>query len=152
MPPDLRPPLAYSNWVWLLGTAMIVVAVAWVVTMVILYRVRLTKPKAAIRTLGQLQRRRYNRHIDEVRDQFLSGNLTAREAHFALAALIRAAATEKTGSNIEAQTAREVAESLPQWPVLAISLRWCEDETFPAASATQRVEHGVALAREVVNR
>lgn len=150
--PDLRPPLQYSNWVWLLGAVLILLAVGWVVTLVILYRVRLARPSGVPATLSGLQRRRYNRHIDEVEERFRDGTLCAREAHFALAALIRAAATERTGLNVESQTASETATNFPQWPRLATALAWCEDETFPADEATRQVARGVALAREVVDR
>lgn len=152
MTADLRPPLAYSNWVWLLGAVLVLIAIGWVVTLVILYRVRLVRPKDSVRTLGELQRRRYRRHIGEVEDGYRAGMLPAREAHFALATLIRAAATEKTGVNVESQTAEEAAANFPQWPQLAVALTWCEDETFPADRATQQVEHGVALARGVIER
>ena len=151
MAPELRAPLTYSNWVWLLGALLIVVAVAWVVTVLVLYRMRLVAAKPRLKTLGQLQRDRYNRHIAQISSEFQAGELSARDAHFALAALIRAAATEKTGSNIESQTPTEVAANLEAWPALSAALKWCEDETFPAGATTEKVERGVALAEEVVN-
>ncbi len=151
MPPNLRPPLDYSNWVWILGTLLIVVAVAWVVTLLVLYRVSAVEAKTEIKTLGELQRSRYNRHIDEIEADFQQGTLTPQEAHLALAALIRAAATEKTGYNVESQTPQEVAQQLHSWPVLSTALQWCEDETFPVGGGTKKIERGVDLAKEVVN-
>ena len=102
--------------------------------------------------MGQLQRGRYNRHIAEVQEGFAAGHITARDAHFALASLIRAAATEKTGLNIESQTSLEVAQNLPMWPLLTEALQWCENETFPPEGATAMVQRGAELASEVVNR
>ena len=148
--PELRDPLTYSNWVWLLGGALIVLALAWVVALIILYRVRLVARQPRVKTLGQLQRARYNRHIQEVESGFAAAEISARDAHFALAALIRAAATEKTGVNIESQTTTEVARNFAGWPELLAALQWCEDETFPG-STSERVERGVAFAKEVVN-
>ena len=114
MQPELREPLVYSNWVWVLGAIIIVVAVAW-------------------------------------QEGFAAGQITARDAHFALASLIRAAATEKTGLNIESQTSLEVAQNLPMWPLLTEALRWCENETFPPQGATAMVQRGAELASKVVN-
>ncbi|WP_099332372.1 hypothetical protein [Actinomyces minihominis] len=151
MAPQLRDPLVYSNWVWLLGTLLIVLALAWVITLLVLYRVRRVEKRIGVRTLGQLQRARYNRHIQEVLTDFEEGRRSARDSHFALASLVRAAASEKTGSNIESQTSAEVAAHLPSWPLLVSALEWCEDETFPPERATEQVRRGADLASEVVN-
>ena len=150
--PELREPLVYSNWVWVLGAIIIVVAVAWSVTLIIVYRGSKVEKQGSVKTLGQLQRGRYNRHIAEVQEGFAAGHITARDAHFALASLIRAAATEKTGLNIESQTSLEVAQNLPMLPLLTEALRWCENETFPPEGATAMVQRGAELASEVVNR
>ena len=152
MQPELREPLVYSNWVWVLGAIIIVVAVAWSVTLIIVYRGSKVEKQGSVKTLGQLQRGRYNRHIAEVQEGFAAGHITARDAHFALASLIRAAATEKTGLNIESQTSLEVAQNLPMLPLLTEALRWCENETFPPQGATAMVQRGAELASEVVNR
>ena len=152
MQPELREPLVYSNWVWVLGAIIIVVAVAWSVTLIIVYRGSKVEKQGSVKTLGQLQRGRYNRHIAEVQEGFAAGRITARDAHFALASLIRAAATEKTGLNIESQTSLEVAQNLPMWPLLTEALQWCENETFPPEGATAMVQRGAELASEVVNR
>ena len=152
MQPELREPLVYSNWVWVLGAIIIVVAVAWSVTLIIVYRGSKVEKQGSVKTLGQLQRGRYNRHIAEVQEGFAAGHITARDAHFALASLIRAAATEKTGLNIESQTSLEVAQNLPMLPLLTEALQWCENETFPPEGATAMVQRGAELASEVVNR
>ena len=151
MQPDLRGPLVYSNWVWLLGAILVVVAITWMLTLVIVYRSSKVEKTVSVKTLGQLQRGRYTRHIAEIQEGFATGSITARDAHFALASLIRAAATERTGLNIESQTSMEVAQNLPMWPLLAEALRWCEDETFPPRGATEKVQRGVEIAGEVVN-
>ena len=151
MQPELREPLVYSNWVWVLGAIIIVVAVAWSVTLIIVYRGSKVEKQGSVKTLGQLQRGRYNRHIAEVQEGFAAGHITARDAHFALASLIRAAATEKTGLNIESQTSLEVAQNLPMLPLLTEALQWCENETFPPQGATAMVQRGAELASKVVN-
>ncbi len=149
--PVLRNPWTFANWVWLLGAVMIAFALLWVVSLLVAYRVALVEKRDPVRTLGQLQRARYNRQIAEVATDFGAGRMDSRGAHFALASLIRAAATEKTGVNVESQTAAEAAYYVPSWPLLARALDWCEDETFPVEGATQQVEAGLELAREVVN-
>ncbi len=150
MAPDLREPLAFSNWVWLLGAVMIVLALLWVIGLAVAYRIKPVKASRSIRTLGQLQRRRYLRQVEEIEVSFQRGDLTGREAHFALAALIRSAGTEKSGINVESMTAAEVRRYLPGWSVLSEALAWCEDETFPPEAAAQQISRGVEFAREVV--
>lgn len=151
MQPELRDPLVYSNWVWITGAILIVCALSWVLSLLIAYRVRPIEVPDRVTTLGQLQKERYTRQIHEIEGRFASGELTAKETHFALAALIRAAASEKTGVNVEALTTDEAAARFPTWPALARALAWCEDETFPPQEASQLVYHGVNLAYEVVN-
>lgn len=149
MPPSLREPLTHSNWVWLLGAALLVAALLWLIGVYLSYRKSRVASKFEVRTLSQVQRERYGRLIGEIEQQYADGALSAREAHLALAALIRASATERTGMSVESSTASEVSQMLPSWPLLAEALVWCADGSFPLEVADERVERGVWLARQV---
>lgn len=150
MEPPLREPLLYSNWVLILGIALLVIAATWVVGLLVAYRRSRVRPKFEVRSLSQAHRARYSRLINEVGADYDSQALTAPEAHLALAAIIRAAATERTRTNFESVTASEAQILAPGWPVLADALAWCEDGSFPAGGASQRVEQGLSYAQTVV--
>lgn len=155
MEPILRDVLPYSNWVWILGGTAIVAAIAWVVSLAFAYRYSRSEPREMVWELRALQRRRYHSKIGEVQGEWTAGDMDVRDAHFALASLIRAAATEKTRVNVEALTAAEAAEQFPQWSVLSEALLWCEDQTFPAdekPEAQARVGRGIAFAKAVVDQ
>ncbi|WRS30976.1 hypothetical protein U6G28_04640 [Actinomycetaceae bacterium MB13-C1-2] len=149
MPPSLREPLTHSNWVWLLGVALLTVAILWVLGVYISYRKSRVMTKFEVRSLSQVQRERYRRLIGEVEQDYQTGAISAREAHLALAALIRASATERTRMSVESATASEARTLLPSWPLLADALDWCADGSFPLEIADERVERGIWLAREV---
>ncbi len=149
MEPSLREPLTHSNWVWLLGAVLVTAALLWVIGLYISYRKSRVARKFEVRSLSQVQRERYRRLIAEIEQQYGNGEIGAREAHLALAALIRASATERTRMNIESATATEVRQLIPTWPLLADALDWCADGSFPQNIADERVDRGIWLAREV---
>ena len=156
MDPILRDPLPYSNWVWLLGVFLIVASVTWGGSLLFAYRThKVFKPEKVLE-LRALQRRRYQAKISQVRQEWEGGELDVRDAHFALASLIRAAATEKTRVNVEVLTAQEAAQAFPEWTTLSEALLWCEDQTFPAASeesaSEAKVARGLALAEAVIGQ
>ncbi len=151
MDPQLRDPLPFSNWVWLAGAALLAFALIWVASWAYAYRKSRVEPKLQVSALSALAKARYHKQIDQVLQEWRSGTFDQRDAHFALAALIRAAATEKTGVNFESATPREASELFPAWSHLTTALLWCEDETFPVVGAGRRVDEGAALAREVVD-
>lgn len=148
--PPLREPLLYSNWVLILGIFLIVVAVVWVLGFAIAYRHSRVHSDFEVRTLSQAHRARYEGLIGEVALGYQTGELNAREAHLALGAIIRAAATERTRVNLESSTASEAQVLIPTWPLLVDALRWCEDGSFPTNAEQQRVEAGLNLAAQVV--
>lgn len=155
MDPALRDALPYSNWVWLLGAVLIVAAVGWVVSLAFAYKHSTANRTQTIIELRELQRRRYHSKIVEVEEEWAQGQMDVRDAHFALASLIRAAATEKTRVNVESLTALEAAEQFPEWQALSESLLWCEDQTFPARElpqAEERVQRGIVAAKAVVDQ
>lgn len=150
MEPGLREPLSHSNWVLILGIVLVVAAILWVAGVTLSYRKSRTFSDFRVRALGQVQRERYMRQIGEVQEQYGTGELSAREAHLALAALIRASATERTRMNLESATALEAQQAIPSWPLLSDALQWCADGSFPTEVADQRVERGLHLATAVV--
>lgn len=156
MDPILRDPLPYSNWVWLLGAFLIVLSVTWGASLLFAYRTHKVYQPEKVVELRALQRRRYQAKISQVQAEWEGGQMDVRDAHFALASLIRAAATEKTRVNVEVLTAEEAAQTFPEWTTLNEALLWCEDQTFPATpeetASEARVARGLALAEAVIGQ
>ena len=154
MEPSLRDTLSFSYWVLTLGVALIVVAVVWVVGVWLSYRRSRSATAFRVRPLGQVQYERYMRQIGEVQQSYQAGELDPRQAHLALAALIRASATERTRLNMESATPAEARAAIPSWPVLGDALVWCADSSFPAdlpaERSDERVRQGVDFAMAVV--
>ena len=95
--------------------------------------------------------------IDQIADRYADGDLDARGVHLALAGLMRALGTERTGRDLEVATVSEVRELVPVWPGLADILQACEVPSFtgdnipqgqPSHEAVTRV---LTMAVEAVN-
>lgn len=148
--PSLRDPILYPNWVWLTGAVLILVAVLWFVGALIGYLKSAAPAKSDLKSLSAARRARYERLIAGVESDFEQGELTPREAHLAMAALIRAAATERSGYNVESLTVDEVALYRADWPELGNALGWCEEPSFQAVEASRHIADGARWARVVV--
>ncbi|MFT0761660.1 hypothetical protein VRY54_01145 [Actinomyces sp. F1_1611] len=143
----MREPILYPNWVWVLSVTLVVVSLAVTLALLVAYRRSQVRPELVLRSLDQRVRERYLRQIAEVE----AGHLGAREAHLALSALIRAAASERLRANVEAMTVAEV--QAVGWPALTEALRWCEPPSFGAVEPpAQLIETGLTLARRVVEQ
>lgn len=159
----LRDPVLYPNWVWTLGVGLIVVALSWGIGLLVAYlRSKVFQP-AQIHSLNEVRRMRYERLLDEVEQDFAAGNLSARDAHLSISALIRAAASERMGTNVESVSVRMARESYGVWPLFADALAWCEEPSFGLgeagvagqamdASSVEAVENGLGFARQVVRQ
>ena len=130
----LLDPVVYPNWMWVLGLAIVVGVIGW-----ILYSVW----------------RWWTSRIGEVME--LQTITDARRVHLALAGLMRALGTERTGRDLEVATVSEVRELVPVWPGLADILQACEVPSFtgdnipqgqPSHEAVTRV---LTMAVEAVN-
>lgn len=150
MEPSLREPVMYPNWVWVLGGALILFSLIWLLGLIIGYRSSRIRPSTDRTTLSAARRARYERLISEVEEGFENGELSVREAHLAVAAIIRAAATERTGNNIESLTVEEVGLYQQDWPELGQALAWCEEPSFAAIEEARHIADGAAWARVVV--
>ncbi len=149
--PVLRDPLNNSNWVWVLGATLIVVAAAVLISLWIAYARSTVAAPFKVRSLTAVQRARYHAKVDEVSQLYLGGEIDDRDAHLALAALIRACATERTGVDFESLTAKETAVEAEQWPLLSDALQWCVLGSFPSQTEATRLPQGFQFARQVVD-
>ena len=90
-------------------------------------------------------------------DRYADGDLDARGVHLALAGLMRALGTERTGRDLEVATVSEVRELVPVWPGLADVLQACEIPSFSGDDIPQgqpsheAVTNVLTMAVEAVN-
>ncbi len=148
--PPLRDPLDHSNWVWILGLVLVLTGVLWVVGVWVSYRKSLVRPKFQLSSLDQVQKARYMAQVESVEQAYGKGSITGREAHLALAAIIRACASERTGRNLESATVAEAGDLLPEWPILPEALDWCAASSFPTDVENAEITRGALLARTVI--
>lgn len=160
MTEPLRAPIIYPNWVWLLGVALIVIAAAWIGGMTVAYRRSRRVAGRDVHSLGQLRQARYRRHLHQIGTEFNAGELTAREAHLSISALVRAVSSERLHRNVEHFTVAQARSEYPQWPQFYEALLWCERPSFgdheaydtgvEDAQTAAAVRNGMQLAESVI--
>ena len=153
----LLDPVVYPNWMWVLGLAIVVGVIGWILYSVWRWWTSRIGEVMELQTITDARRKKYLTFIDQIADRYADGNLDARGVHLALAGLMRALGTERTGRDLEVATVSEVRELVPVWPGLADILQACEVPSFtgdnipqgqPSHKAVTRV---LTMAVEAVN-
>ena len=116
---SLNNPDLYPNWMWILGTVLGVAVLAWIVYSVWRWWNSRIGEVMELQTITDTRRKKYLTYIDQIADRYADGDLDARGVHLALAGLMRALGTERTGRDLEVATVSEVRELVPVWPGLA---------------------------------
>ena len=153
----LLDPVVYPNWMWVLGLAIVVGVIGWILYSVWRWWTSRIGEVMELQTITDARRKKYLTFIDQIADRYADGDLDARGVHLALAGLMRALGTERTGRDLEVATVSEVRELVPVWPGLADILQACEVPSFtgdnipkgqPSHEAVTRV---LTMAVEAVN-
>ena len=155
----LQDPVPYPNWMWVLGLAIVVGVIGWILYSVWRWWTSRIGEVMELQTITDARRKKYLTFIDQIADRYADGDLDARGVHLALAlaGLMRALGTERTGRDLEVATVSEVRELVPVWPGLADILQACEVPSFtgdnipqgqPSHEAVTRV---LTMAVEAVN-
>ena len=153
----LLDPVVYPNWMWVLGLAIVVGVIGWILYSVWRWWTSRIGEVMELQTITAARRKKYLIFIDQIADRYADGDLDARGVHLALAGLMRALGTERTGRDLEVATVSEVRELVPVWPGLADILQACEVPSFtgdnipqgqPSHEAVTRV---LMMAVEAVN-
>ena len=153
----LLDPVVYPNWMWVLGLAIVVGVIGWILYSVWRWWTSRIGEVMELQTITDARRKKYLTFIDQIADRYADGDLDARGVHLALAGLMRALGTERTGRDLEVATVSEVRELVPVWPGLADILQACEVPSFtgdnipqgqPSREAVTRV---LMMAVEAVN-
>ena len=127
---SLNDPALYPNWMWILGTVLVVAVLGWIVYSIWRWWTSRIGEVMELQTITDARRKKYLTYVDQIADRYADGDLDARGVHLALAGLMRALGTERTGRDLEVATVSEVRELVPVWPGLADVLAACEASSF----------------------
>ena len=153
----LNDPALYPNWMWILGTVLVVAVLGWIVYSIWRWWTSRIGEVMELQTITDARRKKYLTYIDQIADRYADGDLDARGVHLALAGLMRALGTERTGRDLEVATVSEVRELVPVWPGLADVLQACEIPSFSGDDIPQvqpsheAVTNVLTMAVEAVN-
>ena len=128
---------------WILGTVLVVAVLGWIVYSIWRWWTSRIGEVMELQTITDARRKKYLTYIDQIADRYADGDLDARGVHLALAGLMRALGTERTGRDLEVATVSEVRELVPVWPGLATS---CRPAKSPVSRA-MRSRRGSLLTR-----
>ena len=154
---SLNDPALYPNWMWILGTVLVVAVLGWIVYSIWRWWTSRIGEVMELQTITDTRRKKYLTYIDQIADRYADGDLDARGVHLALAGLMRALGTERTGRDLEVATVSEVRELVPVWPGLADVLQACEVPSFSGDDIPQgqpsreAVTNVLTMAVEAVN-
>lgn len=146
---SLRDPVTYPNWMWVLGVVLAVLVVSWVVGCLVHWWRSEETEAPALHSISRAERMRYLALVEEIRARRDGGDYDLRALHLALAGLMRALGTARTGRDLEVATVEEVEVLTPTWPQLAAVLRECERPSFEGDPRGAE-DRALTLAREAV--
>ena len=155
---ELREVVNYPHWMWITGVLLLSAGLVWVGTWVIRWlrsNRRTQGDQIPLIPLDEKRRKRYLGFIDEVEHRLQSKELDEREVHLAIAGILRALGTERSGRDLETATVDEIRQIVPNWPDLADALAVCEESFKADSEADGRTTEFDAsfiadIAREVV--
>lgn len=149
----MRDPILYPNWVWLLGILLLVLAVAWVSILWVAYRRSNRAKILAVATLSEQYRQLYSGQLTRLYEEYQQQQIDVKQLCLYLAAITRAAASERLGTDIENLTVEQVQERYPEWTDLVGALIWCHDTSFTPKQSEidlERIKQGFSMVAKVV--
>ena len=153
---DLRDPVVYPHWMWVAGLVVLLAVIAWIGLCLWRWWTSDETRVPDLQTITAARRARYHELASQIRDRRADGELDDRGTHLAIAGLMRALGTERTGRDLEVATVAEVRRLVPMWPQLADVLEACEAPSFTGRTAAQGVDEEyvewvLQLAHEAVD-
>ena len=126
---ELREVVNYPHWMWIFGVLVLSATLVWIGVWVIRWLRSsrgVEEDQVTLIPLDEKRRQRYLGFIDEVEGRLQSKDLNEREVHLAIAGILRALGTERSGRDLETATVDEIRRIVPSWPELANALEACE--------------------------
>ena len=110
---DLFNPIIYPHWMWVLGVTLVVAVVGWVCFCLWRWWTSRIGEVMELQTISDARRKKYLSYVDQIADRYADGDLDARGVHLALAGLMRALGTERTGRDSRSQLCPRCVNSYP---------------------------------------
>ena len=126
----LQEPVIYPHWMWILGVALLLAVLGWVAYSLGAWWHSREGSVAHLQTISQARRARYHDYVNQIAQRRACGELDERGTHLAVAGLMRALGTERSGRDLEVATVAEIRALVPTWPQLALVLEACETPSF----------------------
>ncbi len=126
----LQEPVIYPHWMWILGVALLLAVLGWVAYRLWAWWHSREGSVAHLQTISQARRARYHDYVNQIAQRRACGELDERGTHLAVAGLMRALGTERSGRDLEVATVAEIRALVPTWPQLALVLEACETPSF----------------------
>ena len=86
---DLYTPVIYPHWMWVLGVALLVAVIGWVLFCLWRWWTSRVGEVTELHTITDARRKKYLVYVDQIADRYADGDLDARGVHLALAGLMR---------------------------------------------------------------
>ena len=151
MPTDsLQDTLTYPHWMWITGCVLILLVIAWLSICLWRWRNAREADHPELMTISQAEKKRYNELLTQIAARQDEGDLDTRGVHLAVAGLMRALGTQRTGRDLEVATVEEIRQLGPTWTERADVLNACEDPSFQEENQAD-TRAVIAQARRVVD-
>ena len=98
----LQEPVIYPHWMWILGVALLLAVLGWVAYSLWAWWHSREGSVAHLQTFSQARRARYHDYVNQIAQRRACGELDERGTHLAVAGLMRALGTERSGRVLEA--------------------------------------------------
>lgn len=133
---QVRSPIIYPNWMWVVGSLILLFIIVWIVFNIWRWWSSDISSVPELQSLDAAQRERYHEFLTSIHERYEQGEWNEAGASLAVAGLMRALGTERSGRDLEVATAEEVRALVPMWPQLADLLARCEAPSFDGANAS----------------
>lgn len=148
----VREPVVYPEWMWVAGLILFLVIVAWIVACLVRWWKSDANRPRGLRDLSAEQRLAYRDNLVQIEANFFAGEWNESEVHLAVAGLMRALGTERTGRNLESATVDEIRALVPMWPAYVHLMERCVEPSFSGQPTRKWVSTLLESALKVIDQ
>lgn len=148
----VREPVVYPEWMWVAGLILFLIIVAWIVVCLVRWWKSDANRPRGLRDLSAEQRRAYRDNLVQIEVNFSAGEWNESEVHLAVAGLMRALGTERTGRNLESATVAEIRALVPMWPAYVHLMERCVEPSFSGQPTRKWVSTLLESALKVIDQ
>ena len=148
----VREPVVYPEWMWVAGLILFLVIAAWIMACLVRWWKSDANRPRGLRDLSAEQRCAYRDNLVQIEANFFAGEWNESEVHLAVAGLMRALGTERTGRNLESATVDEIRALVPMWPAYVHLMERCVEPSFSGQPTRKWVSTLLESALKVIDQ